>query len=226
MFSKFKELFANESLLDTAYSTTVKMLEFDLEMYSASRGVLRDSDNAKLPFDIKKADRRINKYEREVRRNVLTHLTIAGTTNLIPGMVLVTIVISVERIGDLSKNIVDLAGRHEKRLRAGRCEKDLVELEGRVGKNFEETIVVLRDQIKSLGSEVMKNETPTNRIADKIIDAMLESPDPKLTTGDSVAVALYARHLKRINSHLTTIASAIVNPFPRIGFREKHAKKS
>ncbi len=71
MFQKFKELFSSENLLDTAYTTTVTMLEFDLKMYNAARTVLRDQDTAELPFDIKKMDRQINKYEREVRRNVL-----------------------------------------------------------------------------------------------------------------------------------------------------------
>ena len=93
MFEKFKELFGSENLLDTAYKTTVTMLEFDYKMFDASRRTLRESNTAELPFDFKATDRKINKYEREVRRNVLTHLTVAGMQNLVPGLVLVSIVI-------------------------------------------------------------------------------------------------------------------------------------
>jgi hypothetical protein len=34
-------------------------------------------------------------------------------------------------------------------------------------------------------------------------------------------VALYARFLKRIASHSRNIISGVVNPFPRIGYKEK-----
>ena len=75
MFKKFTDLFRSEDLLDEAFNTTLKMLEFDYKMYEASRTTLRETDTAELPFDIKATDRKINKYEREVRRNVLTRGT-------------------------------------------------------------------------------------------------------------------------------------------------------
>ena len=86
MYKKFIELFGKENLLDQAYETTIKMLESDLEMFRASKESLRDRDNAELPFDIYEKDKQINKFEREVRRNVLTHLTITGVHNIVPGL--------------------------------------------------------------------------------------------------------------------------------------------
>ena len=105
-----------------AFDTTLTMLEFDHKMYTASVATLRESDTSELPFDIKKTDRKINKYEREVRRNVLTHLSIAGTQNIVPGLALVSIVIDVERIGDYTKNIADLARMHPTKLVGGKHE--------------------------------------------------------------------------------------------------------
>ena len=116
MLKKFKELFGGQNLIEDAYDTTVTMLETDFEMFKAARHSLRESETAELPIDVRKKDKQINKYEREVRRNVLTHLTVAGTANLVPGLVLVSIVIDVERIGDYTKNIVDLAERHPGKL--------------------------------------------------------------------------------------------------------------
>jgi len=37
---------------------------------------------------------------------------------------------------------------------------------------------------------------------------------------EAVSTALYVRFLKRISAHLMNIASSIVNPFDRIGFRD------
>jgi phosphate uptake regulator len=44
-----------------------------------------------------------------VRRKVLRYLAIAGTVDLVPGLVLTGIVIDIERIGDYTKNIAELA---------------------------------------------------------------------------------------------------------------------
>ncbi len=227
MFNKFKELFSSESLMEAAYTTTVKMLEFDAQMYEASRAVLRDTDDCELPFDIKKMDRKINKFEREVRRNVLTHLTVAGVSNLVPGLALVSIVISVERIGDYTKNIVELARDHEKRLGAGDQESNVQKVEAAIATHLPMALAVLRNQDKKLGREVMKAEDEISKMADAVASGLIRTGGGKhLKTGDAVCAALYIRYLKRINAHLTTICSAIVNPFARIGFREKPNKKS
>ena len=222
MFNKFKELFSSESLMDSAYTTTVKMLEFDHQMYEASQHVLRHTDGCELPFDIKKMDRKINKFEREVRRNVLTHLTVAGTTNLVPGLALVSIVISVERIGDYTKNIAELARDHEKPLSGGDQEENLRKVEEAVAEHIPMTLEVLRTHNRDLGRKVMKAEDGISKMVDAIASGLIKSGGGKgLSTSDAVCTALYARYLKRINAHLTTISSAVVNPFARIGFREK-----
>ncbi len=221
MFSKFKELFSSENLLDAAYEKTLTMLEFDYKMYVAAREALRASDTSDLPFDIKKIDRQINKYEREVRRNVLTHLAVSGTSNLVPGLVLVSIVIDVERIGDFTKNIVDLARKHPKKLNGGKSESAVVEMETTVDDQMKQVIEILRKQEKGSAREIMRAENDFGKKAEAVLEDMILAKDKNLSTGDSVCVALYARYLKRINAHLTNIASSIVNPFPRIGFREK-----
>lgn len=221
MFNKFKELFGSENLLDSAFETTLTMLDFDYKMYEASRKTLRDSNTANLPFDIKKTDRKINKYEREVRRNVLTHLTIAGTQNLVPGMALVSIVIDVERIGDYTKNIAGLADIHPKKLHGGKFENDLKKLEDAIEEHFSLVIEVLKTQDKKKARKILSVEDDMGKLSDNIVNSMIQNKDKELKDGADVAVAMYARYLKRINAHLTNIASSIVNPFPRIGFREK-----
>ncbi len=226
MFEKFKELFSSENLLDLAYGTTLKMLEFDHEMYTASSSTLRQSDTAELPFDIKKLDRKINKYEREVRRNVLTHLSIAGTQNVVPGLVLVSIVIDVERIGDYTKNISELATMHPTKLYAGEYEEKLIAIEKTIAEFFPKAIEVLKEQDVKSGRQIMGREQAIASDCEFIIKGLVKNPDSSLSTGDAVTLALYARQLKRINAHLSNITSAIVNPFPRIGFREKKRKKS
>lgn len=221
MFNKFKELFGSENLLDIAFDTTLTMLEFDHKMYTASRETLRDSNSDELPFDIKKMDRKINKYEREVRRNVLTHLSVAGTQNLVPGLALVSIVIDVERIGDYTKNIAGLASVHKKMLKGGKVEADIKKIEKTIKEEFPQIIDVLKHQDQQLARKILNSEKEIGELADQIVNDIIQKTDDSLTKSDSVTLAMYARYLKRINAHIANIASSLVNPFARIGFREK-----
>lgn len=225
MFSKLKQFFSSESLLDEAFNTTLVMLEFDHDMYMASRTSLRETDVARPDIDVRKTDRKVNKYERKVRRMVLTHLSVSGTQHLVPGLVLISIVIDVERIGDYTKNISDLAGLHESKLTAGEYEEKLREIEKFVGDNFEKTISVVKTHDQEKAREVMSVEQTVGKASDLIVDEIIKTKDASLSASEAVSVALYARYLKRINAHLTNIASAVVNPFPRIGFRDKHAEE-
>ncbi|MCH9030832.1 MAG: PhoU domain-containing protein [candidate division Zixibacteria bacterium] len=136
MFQKYLALFSKQNLLEKAFRRTVKMIEFDREMFEASVQVLRHSDESDMPFDIYEKDKALNKYEREVRRNVLTHLAVVGKGDIVAGLTLVSIVIDVERIGDYTKNIADLARDHPKRLEAGRHEKALAEIENKITERF------------------------------------------------------------------------------------------
>lgn len=225
MFDKFKELFSSENLLDSAYDTTVTMIEFDHQMYDAARLTLRDTDTDKLPFDVRKMDRRINKYERQVRRKVLTHLTISGNTNLAPGLALVSIVIDVERIGDYTKNIVDLATKHKHKLSGGSHEQALTEIESVNADIFPKVIKVMKSHDQEVAREIMSMEQATAEKAERVVGDTITQTDPSLSTPDAVCLAMYARFLKRINAHLTNIASSVVNPFPRISFREKRVRE-
>jgi hypothetical protein len=40
-------------------------------------------------------------------------------------------------------------------------------------------------------------------------------------SGHAVTVALHLRFLKRVSAHLKNVATSVVNPYYRIGFREK-----
>ncbi|MCB7130307.1 MAG: PhoU domain-containing protein, partial [Candidatus Brocadiales bacterium] len=81
------------------------MLEMDLAMYEASVESLRRSDISEIAIDIYKMDKQINAYERDVRKKVMTHLAVTGSADLVSGLVLVSVVIDIERIGDYTKNI-------------------------------------------------------------------------------------------------------------------------
>jgi hypothetical protein len=63
------------------------------------------------------------------------------------------------------------------------------------------------------------------RKSDEIVRTLIESDEPQLPCQEAVTTALYVRFLKRVSAHLKNIASSVVNPFDRIGFRVKEPNR-
>ncbi len=57
------------------------------------------------------------------------------------------------------------------------------------------------------------------RRTDEILATLIGHDDTGLPCKEAVTTALYVRFLKRVSAHLMNIASSVVNPFDRIGFR-------
>ena len=109
MFKQIFEMFKSDSLYEQALSECHEMLEIDREMFNESINALRTSDSAEIPIDIYAMDKKINSFERDVRRKVMTHLAVSGSQDLGSGLILTSVVIDIARIGAYTKNIYDLA---------------------------------------------------------------------------------------------------------------------
>jgi phosphate transport system protein len=220
MFKQFFELFRKDNLLQQAYDRSLEMLEADREMFLAAASSLREHDDARIELDIYAKDQLINAYEREVRRKVLTHLALTSSQSIAAGLALVSIVIDIERIGDLAKNIVDLALNHPGKLTCGTLEEDIRKIETTVKTMFTLLIEALPNGDEGKAKEVMSEHWWIARRSDEILNVLIKRNEPDLVCNEAVATALYVRFLKRISAHLMNIASSVVNPFDRIGFRD------
>lgn len=198
------------------------MLDLDLEMFSASVETLRRSDGCETSIDIYAADKRINEFERDVRRKVLSHLAVSGAGDLSSGMTLVSVVIDIERIGDYSKNILNLSRAHPHRLLGGERESDVVEIEKFVEDLFRRTVQAFREDDAELARSVMSGyKDDLTRRCDAIVLGIVSGAVKDLAPDDATSLALYVTYLRRIAAHLRTIVTAVVNPFHRIGYKEK-----
>lgn len=188
-------------------------------MFEEATRSLRERNDARLEVDIYTKDQLINAYEREVRRKIYTHLAVSGERDLNAGLVLASVVIDIERIGDYTKNIVELALHHPQRLECGTFEEDVQRIEATVRTMFELLLEAVPSSDVSKAREVMSEHWWISRRADDIVSNLIEKNEPSLPGHHAVATVLYVRYLKRISAHLMNIASSVVNPFDRIGFR-------
>jgi len=222
MFKQIFEIFKSDSLYEQALSECHEMLDIDLTMFKESIKSLRESDTTEIKIDIFAMDKKINEFERDVRRKVMTHLAVGGKEDIGSGLVLVSVVIDIERIGDYTKNIYDLAVNHPKKLFGGSLEDRLAVIEKISFNLFEESIKAFKDQNieKARGLMGHYKENISSQ-SDAITNEIIMGEISDLDVGSAAAVGLYSRYLKRIAAHSRNIISSIVNPFERIGYPEK-----
>ena len=221
MFKQIFNMFKADSLYEQALGECHEMLDIDLTMFKASIESLRKSNSADINIDIFSMDKKINAFERDVRRKVMTHLAIGGKEDISSGLVLVSVVIDIERIGDYTKNIYDLAVNHSKKLNGGSVEDRLAEIEKISFKLFEDTIDAFKNQDIDKARGLMGSYKENISIqSDAITNDIIAGKISDLDTGSASAVGLYARYLKRIAAHSRNLISSIVNPFEKIGYPE------
>ena len=222
MFKQIFEIFKSDSLYEQALSECHEMLDIDLTMFKASIESLRKSDSAEIGIDIFAMDKNINEFERDVRRKIMTHLAIGGKEDVGSGLVLVSVVIDIERIGDYTKNIYDLAVHHPKKLHGGNMEDRLSEIEKISFNLFEKSTDAFKNQdiekARGLMGEYKKH---ISEQSDAITNEIIMGKIDDISIGTASAVGLYARYLKRIAAHSRNLISSVVNPFERIGYPEK-----
>ena len=221
MFKQIFNLFKSDSLYVQALEECHEMLDIDLKMFQESINVLRNKDNSESSFDIRKADLKINEFERSVRRKVMTHLAVSGTDDLGSGLILISVVTDIERIGDYTKNIYDLSKFYTKRLNGHDLESDLSNVEEKVVSLFQNSIKAFKDQDLELARQIMKDyKESISKQSDKITNDII-SGKLSMDADTATAVAMYSRYLKRIGAHSRNLISSVVNPFERIGYREE-----
>lgn len=215
MFGDVWKFWKKETLIDKAEEEVERMLVIAKDMFRIATDVLLDLKKSKA--DLYKMDRGLNAIQMDVRRKILEHLSINPAMDITASLILITIVIDIERLGDYSKNVLDLSPKIGKRLK-GRYFDEIRILKNELEPLFGETINVIKEMEKDVGKEEMQKCTDIAKRCDTLLDRLL---DDSLEPKEAILATLLLRYIKRIASHLKNVASSVVNPFARIGYKPK-----
>jgi len=221
MIRDILRLLSRNNLQVQALTECYDMLDICEQMIQASVESLRKKDDASVDIDIYKTDKQLNHFERDVRRKVMTHLSMGHRADISEGLTLVSIVIDLERIGDYTKNIYDLAVNHPKRLHVGELEQSLQTIERSALEIFKRAATAFKGGDIDESRILMQDYKEDISIKCREIEARLVRGETNLPSAEAVALALYLRFLKRISAHSRNLISSLVNPFDRIGYEEK-----
>jgi len=222
IFREIVNLWKSEDLLSQAWDESYKMMMLSNEMFTQAIKYLREGENDETIRMLKKRDVEINTFQRDVRKKVVTHYAISQDIEDLPnGLVLLNMVVDVERVGDYTKNILDLALNHPNIIKSEEFSEDLYHVEQEVISRFGKTIEAIHTQDADVARSMMVSykETLTS-LSDDIVNGCISG---EITLGDeskTVSLALYARYLKRIGAHLKNITTVLINPFEAVGYKQ------
>ena len=222
IFREIVNLWKSEDLLSQAWDESYKMMMLSNEMFTQAIKYLREGENDETIRMLKKRDVEINTFQRDVRKKVVTHYAISQDIEDLPnGLVLLNMVVDVERVGDYTKNILDLALNHPNTIKSEEFSEDLYRVEQEVISRFSKTLEAIHTQDADVARSMMVSykETLTS-ISDDIVNGCISG---EITLGDeskTVSLALYARYLKRIGAHLKNITTVLINPFDAVGYKQ------
>ena len=219
MWKDIIRLFRSEGALQEAYDESILMLKASHGMFDDSVAALHAEGT--LETDIYGRDRRINKHERSVRRKIVTHMSVSTKPDINLGLVLTAIVIDIERIGDYTKNIVELASAVEGPFDGLELHDEVLSIEGRLGKMFDDIVPALDESDEDRARAIIASHGVIAEKVDKHIHSLTAGEALAGRSGHAATVALYMRFLKRVSAHIKNVATSVVNPYYRIGFREK-----
>ena len=218
MLKELLAIFRQDSKLDAAFARSYEMLDINKDMFLKARRTLRETNTVELDTSVYEQDKKINQFEREVRRELLQYLSVTGVGNLPSALRLIGIIVDLELIGDYAKNIVELAESHKAKLNAGEAEEDLRKIESAVENTFDRTRYVLENSDAEAAEALIREYIWVNPLCDKIALGYIKEENETLTRRSTAALVLYFRFLKRIHSHLRNIVTAVYRPFHKIGF--------
>ena len=221
MWKEIVTLFRSQGPLQEAYDEAILMLKASHDMFDHSVKQLR-AEGA-LETDIYKRDQQLNRYERSVRRKIVTHMSVSAKPDVNLGLVLTAIVIDIERIGDYTKNIVELAGVVTGSFDGLELDGEVAEIEKSMARMFDDIVPALEGPDVAKARGIIGSHTIIASRVDDQVRALCAGEALSGRSSHAVTVALYLRYLKRVSAHLKNVATSVVNPYYRIGFREKRA---
>ena len=222
LFKDVINLWKADDLLSQSWDESYKMLNLSHEIFQQALIYLRNGENIDTLKALKKRDKEINEYQRDVRRKVLTHYAVKqDTSDMADGLILINMVVDIERIGDYCKNILDLAINHDQSIKSSEISEDLAMIEEEVKSRFEKTIQAIQTQDVEIAQSLMEGykEQMTGK-SDAIVNGILKDKLHFGSEARTASIALYTRYLKRIGAHLKNITTTLVNPFDAIGYKE------
>ena len=222
MLRELLTLFRSDDAIARMGQTFSEMLDLARDLTLA--GGVYYFDSPPTPDErtaVYRQDVQLNKLQRRLRKQVITHLTLSTVhTDAAYGLLLMSLVKDVERIGDYCKNLVEVYDEGGGPLPDDASVAELREIRA-----------IVEEALSAVGHVFAKSDGPTaldlirqgrevNRRCDMLVTRIAQGPYDAATT---TTLVLGTRYYKRIQSHLLNVLSGVVMPLHKLDYYDEDA---
>jgi phosphate uptake regulator len=192
-----------------------QMLEDGRHVFDAAcNAFIGGTDPAVVGADLFATDKRINRVEQAIRRELVVHLTVANRGDFPACLALMSLVKDAERVGDYAKNIFDLAVSC-RTFPADPLAPQIVRLKDRVSRMLAKMRNLYDSQDAVQANDFLREADGILDECDRQVARLLENAE---ISRHPVAAALMYRYVKRVMAHSMNIVSSIVMPIDKLDY--------
>lgn len=225
MLKEFLNLFRSDDVVARMGEDFGRMLDLSYDLTLRAGRVFFD-----LPMgtdeheQIARADVAINKLERHIRKQVVTHLTLStDSQNVTYCLLLMSLVKDVERLGDYATNVAEVYNEGGGPLPDDENGKELREIRRLTEDAFGAVHEVFATSDSERAVDLIEQGRDVSKRCDALICRVASSSYDAATT---TSLVLGARYYKRIGSHLLNVLSGVVMPLHKLDYFDESALES
>jgi len=227
MWKEIIKAFKQEDVVAGMSTQIGEMLDAGKWMFEQASDVLmRRAESSDLSDPLYEKDQQINRIEQSIRERIVTHLSVAqDQADLAPCLVLMSVVKDAERIGDYCKNIFEVGKYYRGPYEHREYGQPLEEIREAIADLFEPAKQCFLESDRSVAKKLLRTTAGMGKQCDVIITQLLSVGDG-LPANEAVAYVLLARHYKRVEAHLSNIATSVRSPIPLLDYRHKPGRST
>ncbi len=220
MLKELLSLFRSDQPLREMGENFAEMLRLTYEMtLQAGEVYFGDRVSAEARSNLYRRDIRVNKLERTIRKEVIAHLSISGTSQSLPYcLLLMSLVKDVERIGDYAKNLSEIREFHPEPLPDDEFVSELQEIREGVEQAFSITAEVFASSDHERAVALIQEGRILTHRCDMLVGRVAASG---YGARDAAAVVMGTRFYKRIAAHVLNVLSSVVMPLHKLDYYDE-----
>jgi len=216
MLRELMSLFRSGDAMSELTTDFQEMMSLTRDLALRAGTVYFDGADDAIVEEVRKADVKVNKFERRIRKRLITHLTLDGKQADAPYcLLLMSLVKDVERLGDYSKNLAEVYADGGGPLPDDENRTELNELRFLVEETFTAAVAVFKDSDSATAVDLIREGRSTLKRCDALVSAVAGTDYGSATT---VSMVLGARYYKRMQGHLLNILSGVVVPLHKLDY--------
>lgn len=225
MLRELLSIFRSEKPLSEMGDNFARMLRLTHEMtLQAGRIYFEGSASPDERTSINKRDVEVNKLERTIRKQVISHLSLRGTSPSLPYcLLLMSLVKDVERLGDYAKNLAEIPEYYLGPLPDDDIVGELREIRAGVETAFAATWEVFEASDHERAVALIREGRERGRRCDALVARVARSD---YNAGTATAVVMGTRFYKRIGAHVLNVLSSVIMPLHKLDYYDEAEIKS